>query len=44
LDFNGNDGHDGHDGLNPRNSGSDPFAALRHPRYGLQPRKEDRDE
>jgi hypothetical protein len=44
LDFNGNDGHDGHDGLNPRNSASDPFAALRHPKYGLQPWKEERDE
>jgi hypothetical protein len=44
LDFNGYDGHDGNDGLNPQNSGSDPFASLRDPKYGLQPMKEDFDE
>ena len=44
LDFNGYDGHDGNDGLIPQNSGSDPFASLRDPKYGLQPVKEDFDE
>jgi hypothetical protein len=44
LDFDGYDGHDGNDGLNPQNSGSDPFASLRDPKYGLQPMKEDFDE